>query len=212
MGWNRDSDFIPLTQIQNGTGLSRRDASEGSEIWERVGLVTRESVGALKMVRFKLNPKLDPNDLVLRLTELVSKGNRFRTETSSEEKPKLVSEGNSTGFETKPSESNSVESNSIESKAPRQKPPEPPLAFSGLHLQITEKQDKTLADAFPWLAREVEYKKADSWCEGNPEKRPKRNVYRFMHNWFGRIREPQSQKVRQYQEASNGKFDGIAIA
>ena len=58
--------------------------------------------------------------------------------------------------------------------------------FSGVHLQVTPRQDVLLASAFPWVDRQAEYAKADSWLEANPERRPKKKS-KFVHNWFSRI-------------------------
>jgi hypothetical protein len=68
-------------------------------------------------------------------------------------------------------------------------PAAPSLSFSGQHFSVTEKQDALLGEAFPWVDRPAEYRKADSWLEANPEKRPKK-ASRFLHNWFSRISQP----------------------
>lgn len=75
-------------------------------------------------------------------------------------------------------------------------PAPPSLSFSGQHFSVTEKQDALLGEAFPWIDRAAEYRKADSWLEANPERRPKKAT-RFLHNWFSRISQP--------KEAPNGK-------
>jgi hypothetical protein len=66
-------------------------------------------------------------------------------------------------------------------------------AFVGSHFRVSEKQDRLLAAAFPWVDRQVEYCKADSWLEANPERRPRKSS-RFLHNWFSRISEPKQKK------------------
>src|SRR5437016_6108982 len=53
-------------------------------------------------------------------------------------------------------------------------PAAPSLSFSGQHFSVTTKQDAVLGEAFPWIDRPAEYRKADSWMEANPEKRPKK--------------------------------------
>jgi hypothetical protein len=65
-----------------------------------------------------------------------------------------------------------------------------PFAFSGLHFTVSNKQDRCLFDAFPWGDRQAEYRKADSWLEANPARRPKKNSSRFLHNWFAKIPAP----------------------
>jgi hypothetical protein len=61
-----------------------------------------------------------------------------------------------------------------------------PSAFSGVHVEVSSRQDQRLAEAFPWADRAAEYRKIDSWLEANPNRRP-RNAGRFLHNWFSRI-------------------------
>jgi hypothetical protein len=69
--------------------------------------------------------------------------------------------------------------------------------FACEHFSVSQKQDAKLAAAFPWIDRQAEYRKADSWLEANPERRPKKAKGRFLHNWFSRISQP--------KEAGNGK-------
>lgn len=79
--------------------------------------------------------------------------------------------------------------------APGAHPPAPasPSAFSGLHLQVKRRQDQVIADGFPWVDRQAEYRKADSWLEANPERRPRKQS-KFIHNWFARISKPSDSK------------------
>ena len=64
-----------------------------------------------------------------------------------------------------------------------------PSAFKGTHLKVTERQDGLLSEAFPWISRQAEYRKADAWLEANPDKRPRKQS-KFINNWFQRIKEP----------------------
>ncbi len=64
-----------------------------------------------------------------------------------------------------------------------------PFAFAGTHLKVTSRQDHLLGEAFPWVDRQAEYRKCDSWLESNPSRRP-RNTGRFLHNWFSKIPSP----------------------
>lgn len=68
-------------------------------------------------------------------------------------------------------------------------PATPSLSFSGQHFAVTQKQDALLGEAFPWIDRPAEYRKADSWLEANPDRRPQK-ANRFLHNWFSRITQP----------------------
>lgn len=63
------------------------------------------------------------------------------------------------------------------------------LAFEGKILRITEAQDEALGLAFPWLNRQENYLKMDSWLVSHPEKRIKKHAA-FAHNWLNR--EPRS--------------------
>ena len=74
-----------------------------------------------------------------------------------------------------------------------------PLAFSGQHFKLTEKHDKILGDAFPWVNRIAEYKKADSWIEGHPNKKPKR-IGAFLHNWFSKVEAPSSPEHKSKEQ------------
>jgi len=73
--------------------------------------------------------------------------------------------------------------------------PSRPPAFAGQNFSVTEKQDHLLAEAFPWVDREAEYLKADSWLEANPSRKPKR-ISPFLHNWFNRIEKGNSNGAR----------------
>src|SRR3989441_1360379 len=64
-------------------------------------------------------------------------------------------------------------------------------AYRGLRLAISERRDWLLSEAFPWVERQAEYRKMESWLEANPLRRP-RNTSRFAHNWFSKIDAPTS--------------------
>ncbi len=70
-------------------------------------------------------------------------------------------------------------------------PAEARLAYRGVRLAITARQDALLAAAFPWVERPAEYRKMESWLEANPLRRP-RSASRFVHNWFAKIEAPSS--------------------
>lgn len=73
---------------------------------------------------------------------------------------------------------------------PAQAKPRPsPSAFAGTHFTVSEKQDRLLADAFPWVDRQAEYRKADAWLEANPDRRPRRTA-RFIDHWFRQVKAP----------------------
>lgn len=85
-----------------------------------------------------------------------------------------------------------IESSGNHQSATAQAKPQPsPAAFTGSHLNVSEKQDYLLSEAFPWVDRQREYRKIDSWLEANPTRRPKKPG-RFLHNWFSKILAPSS--------------------
>jgi hypothetical protein len=82
-------------------------------------------------------------------------------------------------------------------------PAAPSLSFAGQHFTVTQKQDALLGEAFPWIDRPGEYRKADSWLEANPERQP-RKANRFLHNWFSRI-------TQSKEAGTNGKGNSVSI-
>jgi len=62
-----------------------------------------------------------------------------------------------------------------------------------------------LSEAFPWVERQAEYRKMESWLEANPLRRP-RNTSRFAHNWFSKIDAPTSSSAapRAHTELTTG--------
>ncbi len=60
------------------------------------------------------------------------------------------------------------------------------FAYQGSSLRITARQDSAMAEAFPWVERQAEYRKMNAWLEANPARRP-HNLARFAHNWLSKI-------------------------
>ncbi len=82
-----------------------------------------------------------------------------------------------------------TESGSARGSAPPEA--EARFAYHGVLLDITARQDALLAAAFPWVERQAEYRKMESWLEANPLRRP-RSASRFVHNWFSKVEAPKS--------------------
>lgn len=82
------------------------------------------------------------------------------------------------------------------------------LVFSGLHLKVTERQDRLLGEAFPWVDRRAEYRKADSWSEANPDRRPRSKFGRFLHSWFTKIPIPK-EADRNAEGTKRSRFDNV---
>jgi hypothetical protein len=90
-------------------------------------------------------------------------------------------------------------------------PAAPSLFFSCEYFSVTEKQDAVLGEAFPWVDRQAEYRRAHSWLEANPERRPKK-ANRFLHNWFSRIRQPEGKgNGKDLNEAVAATMYGFAV-
>ena len=71
-----------------------------------------------------------------------------------------------------------------------------PLAHDSEFFKITEKQDRSLAEAFPLVGDlPAEYRKMAAWLTANPSRR-KRNHARFAHNWLARIPPPAPRTAR----------------
>jgi len=87
-----------------------------------------------------------------------------------------------------------------------------PCIFTGQHFSVSQRQDALLGEAFPWADRPAEYRKADSWMEDNPERRPKKTS-RFLHNWFQRITQPKGKdngKPTSSDRAANN-YTGLGL-
>lgn len=93
----------------------------------------------------------------------------------------------------------------------KEAPAAPSLSFSGQHLGVTTKQDALLGEAFPWVDRQTEYRKADSWLEANADRRPKKTS-RFLHNWFSRMLQPKGKaNARDINDAIATTMQGYAV-
>ena len=72
---------------------------------------------------------------------------------------------------------------------------QPPLAFQGRVLRITQRQHQRLLEVFGHHGSA--YQEADLWLEANPRK-VRKNHYAFMRNWLSREKEkaiPSKQEV-----------------
>jgi hypothetical protein len=61
-----------------------------------------------------------------------------------------------------------------------------PSLYRGTHLEVSERQDRILAEAFPWADRQAEYRGVDSWLRTNPSRHPGK-ASQFLYNWFAKI-------------------------
>lgn len=65
----------------------------------------------------------------------------------------------------------------------------PPSIYSCSFFSVSKKEDSLLGEAYPWIERLQEYKKAHAWLAANSSRLPK-NTFRFLQNWFNRMKEP----------------------
>jgi phage replication O-like protein O len=97
IGWQKDSDWISLTQLQRQSGASRKCVVAAVSCWCQVGLVRKEGrSGPRGTVRYSLIRDYDPVTLTSILRQLVKPPNWFLqgTTTSIPRKPSLVSSRN----------------------------------------------------------------------------------------------------------------------
>jgi hypothetical protein len=110
IGWNKEKDFVSLSQIQRGTGVCRRHAVAGTRLLEACGLFSRSKSGLRGTICFAVSD-FDPHDVVEKLNRLVPKGNQFTTGTSSHQTPELVPQRASTSSRGEHTGSNYPKSN-----------------------------------------------------------------------------------------------------
>ncbi|HMD86546.1 MAG TPA: hypothetical protein VKO18_17810 [Terriglobia bacterium] len=93
------------------------------------------------------------------------------------------------------------------------------LAFEGKILEISEREDEALGEAFPWIDRALCYRQMDVWLIANPERRKKKFVA-FARHWMAKEPRPSkpigSQRavefgVRQPSEKGNALLAKLGI-
>jgi phage replication O-like protein O len=109
IGWQKDSDWISLTQLQRQSGASRKCVVAAVSFWCQVGLVRKEGrSGPRGTVRYSLIRDYDPVTLTSILRQLVKAPDWFLqgTTTSIPRKPSLVSPRNTQkkNYKNKPRE------------------------------------------------------------------------------------------------------------
>ena len=69
------------------------------------------------------------------------------------------------------------------------------LSYQGRLLEVTAECDARMAEWFPEVDRQSEYREIDSWLyHAAPRKRPK-NIRRFMRNWFTKTKHQQERSA-----------------
>ena len=97
IGWQKDSDWISLTQLERQSGARRKCVVAAVSFWCLVGLVRKEGrSGPRGTVRYAFIRDYDPAALTSILRELVKPPDWFPqvTTTSIPRNPSLVSPGN----------------------------------------------------------------------------------------------------------------------
>jgi hypothetical protein len=189
--WGKVAAIRPHLTLENLQEIMRAFHEHGVLfIWERDGKRYGHWTGSDKPGRLpresrrtaRYGPLLAPPVPAQQLRDFELRQQKCRTATA-EASPVLVLDLVLEGVRGK--------EGAPESGAPaaQDKPGPSPSSFTGLHYTVSSRQDRVLADAFPWVDRQAEYHKADSWLEANPNRRPK-NSSRFLHNWFGNIPAP----------------------
>ena len=69
------------------------------------------------------------------------------------------------------------------------------LSYQGRLLEVTAECDARMAEWFPEVDRQSEYREIDSWLyHAAPRKRPK-NIRRFLRNWFTKTKHQQARSA-----------------
>jgi Helix-turn-helix domain len=61
------------------------------------------------------------------------------------------------------------------------------LVFDSFPLKVNTTQDQKLEDVYPWVDRQLQYKKMELWATANRPGRKVKNVLAFCQNWFNKI-------------------------
>jgi hypothetical protein len=74
------------------------------------------------------------------------------------------------------------------------------LSYSGRLLEVTAECDARMAEWFPEVDRQSEYREIDSWLyHAPPRKRPK-NIRRFLRNWFLKTKRAQARQAMKDED------------
>lgn len=83
VGWDKEADFVSLSQIESGCAIGRREAVAGAKLWASVGLFSAR-LGDMprSMTEYTVNVEADPRtvlaELELRCIERRAKKKRER--------------------------------------------------------------------------------------------------------------------------------------
>jgi len=84
------------------------------------------------------------------------------------------------------------------------------LAYSGRMLQVTLQTDSLLAELFPEVDRQSQFREADAWLWSAPPSRRPKNVRRFLRTWFVKAKRAQERQDAKdaaiRREARVGEF------
>jgi hypothetical protein len=105
VGWQKTADFVAVSQIQKGARIRRQYAAEAGQLWEAAGVFQRDRCGLRGMIRYRLNPNIDGENVAKELERLVAGRNQFPRVTSIPTEPEPVPGGNSTSSRAELTES-----------------------------------------------------------------------------------------------------------
>lgn len=95
VGWQKQRDYISLTQIQSGAGVCRATAVSGIKFWKQVGLIRPTNRSGIRgTIQYEVAVSYDEEAVTSRLEQLVG-GNHWSTKSAS------TSSENSTSLDQK---------------------------------------------------------------------------------------------------------------
>jgi hypothetical protein len=79
LGWKKRSDFVSLSQIQAGAGVSRKVANQCLDVFQQAGIIGKRRGRRLRGTnQIFILPKVDPDQATSVLSTLVAKGKKGR--------------------------------------------------------------------------------------------------------------------------------------
>jgi hypothetical protein len=84
VGWQKDRDFVSLTQIERGAGVCRDVAISGTRLCEKLGLCAKRGRSGYRGTsEYEVSPALDKQYVINRLEELVATDDQSDSPASS---------------------------------------------------------------------------------------------------------------------------------
>lgn len=84
VGWQKQRDYISLTQIQSGAGVCRATAISGLKFWKQVGLIRPTNRSGIRgTIQYEVVRRCDEEAVTSRLGQLVDERDQFNRNTST---------------------------------------------------------------------------------------------------------------------------------